>query len=70
MTDNEKSITSQAISAVSTAVHALPPAFVVLALLNLAFIGALFWYLLTQQADRTTLLKQVLETCTVGPQAR
>jgi hypothetical protein len=64
VTDNEKSITSQAITAVSSAVHGMPPAYIVQLLLNMVFIGVLFWYLLQQQEDRTALLKQVLDTCT------
>jgi len=65
MTNSERGALSQAIDAVSNAIHAMPPAFVVLALLNCFFLGALFFYLLEQQEDRTHLLKQVLDSCVV-----
>jgi hypothetical protein len=65
VTNNEKGTVAAAIDAVSNAVHALPPAFVVLALMNAIFLGALFFYLLEQQSDRTQLLKQVLDSCVV-----
>ena len=65
MTNNEKGTIAQAIDAVSGAIHALPPAFAILALLNCVFLGVLFWYLLVQQDDRTALLRQVLEHCVV-----
>jgi hypothetical protein len=65
MTESERGTISQAIRAVSDAVHALPPAFVILALMNCVFLGALFFYLLEQQSDRTGLLKQVLDSCVV-----
>lgn len=63
MTNNERGTVAQAIDAVSAAVHAMPPAFIALTFMNVAFVAALFWYLHVQQADRTDLLRQVLETC-------
>ena len=63
MTSNERGTVAQAIDAVSAAVHAMPPAFIALTLMNVAFIVALFWYLHVQQDDRTELLRQVLNTC-------
>lgn len=63
MTEGERSIASEALSAVSGAMRALPPAFIALVLLNVTFIAVLFYYLLEQQADRTALLTQVLRDC-------
>ena len=64
MTKDEKGVVGQAIDAVSNAVNVLPPAFLVLAALNVIFVGVLFWYLLQQQSDRTALLRDILNSCT------
>jgi hypothetical protein len=66
VTDNEKGVVGQAIDAVSHAVTVLPPAFIVLGVLNVIFIAVTFYYLLVQQADRTALLRDILNTCTTA----
>jgi hypothetical protein len=63
--DAEKGMVAQAIKAVSDVAHSLPPSFIILALLNCFFIVVLFYYLLEQQADRTALLKQMIESCLI-----
>ena len=66
MTEAEKGgLVTQAIKAVGDVANSLPPAFIILAVLNCVFLGALFFYLLEQQSDRTGLLKQVLDSCVV-----
>jgi len=65
VTDNEKGMVAQAFGAMNHAVRVLPPAFIVMALLNIMFLAVTFYYLLVQQADRTELLRQILTTCTV-----
>ena len=65
VTDNERGITSQAIEAVSSAVRILPPAFVVLVLLNVVFLGVQAVYLHRLQEDRVTLTQRLLDSCTI-----
>ena len=41
----------------------IPPIFLFTLLINCLFIGMLFWFLSTQQADRTLLLSKTIDVC-------
>jgi hypothetical protein len=47
----------------NTIVGALPPAFLLLVLLNLAFLGLVMWFIDDQIQQRTDLVRRVVEHC-------
>lgn len=44
-------------------ISALPPAFLLLCLINAAFIGVVLWFLDDQLDQRTVLVKTLVERC-------
>ena len=44
-------------------IGALPPAFLLLVLINVAFLGMVMWFLNNQIAERTRLVSQLLDRC-------
>ena len=44
-------------------ISALPPAFILLALLNIAFIGAMMWFLEDQMAQRNAMAEKLFNRC-------
>ena len=44
-------------------IGALPPAFLMLVLLNLAFLGMVMWFLADQIDRRTALVTQIVTRC-------
>lgn len=44
-------------------ISALPPAFLLLVLINAAFLGLVLWFLNNQQAQRTELVGKLVDRC-------
>ena len=63
MTDAESGIISKAIGVAGRTLGRMPPAFTVLLLLNIVFVGTDLLFRLEQQDDRTGLLAKVLDKC-------
>lgn len=51
-------------------VAALPPAFLALCMINVVFIGGVFWYEQHQNALRAQLINKLLDTCALTLQQR
>jgi hypothetical protein len=65
MTDQPQStgIVGSITDVAKAAVGALPPAFLMLVILNIVFIGLVMWFLDSQIATRTHLVERIVETC-------
>ena len=48
---------------IETIVGTLPPAFLVLVTINLAFLGVVLWFLDSQLEARTVLLGRIIDRC-------
>jgi hypothetical protein len=46
-----------------TALTTVPPAFLLLAILNVAFLFAMGWVMLSQNASRERVLAQIITSC-------
>lgn len=44
-------------------VKSLPPAFIMLVLINVVFLGMILWFLNTQLTQRTALVQQLVDKC-------
>ena len=53
----------EAIGVAGRTLGRMPPAFTVLLVLNIIFVGGDLLFRLEQQTDRTELLKQILDNC-------
>lgn len=56
-------LTGQAIDTTGRLLGSLPPSFLVLALLNILFLGGVLWFLNSQTVQRTAILSRVLDAC-------
>ena len=59
-------IPGKAIDAGKAVLTALPPAFLLLCLINAAFIAAVLWFLDVQLAQRMELANKILDACLQG----
>jgi hypothetical protein len=63
MTDGEQQQVGVIAGISQRLITALPAAYLIMLLLNLAFIGALFWLLQNQNASRERVLMPLLDSC-------
>lgn len=63
MTDQEQGVVSSVVGLSKSIVTTLPPAFLMLLLLNIAFIGIVFWFLDDQMASRMAMLNKIIDHC-------
>jgi hypothetical protein len=61
--DNNPSITGAAAKLGQSVIGALPPAFLLLCLINVMFIGVVMWFLNEQINDRTQIVSHLLDRC-------
>ena len=63
MSDEPETVVGAASKFAQSLVGALPPAFLLLCLLNVAFLGMVMWFLADQVDRRTTLVSTVITRC-------
>ena len=63
MTDAETGVISKAIGVAGRTLGRMPPAFTVLLVLNIVFVGTDLWFRFEQLEDRTGLLTKILDSC-------
>ena len=64
MSDTEPTTVSGAVDRLGRAlIGALPPAFLLLCVINLAFLGLVLWFLDHLQAQRTAMVGKLVDQC-------
>lgn len=63
MSSEPEGITERAIDASRAILTTLPPAFLMLVLLNIAFLGMILWFLESQIEQRTAVVSKVIDVC-------
>ena len=67
MSDGDGTIPGAVARVSQTLIGALPPAFVLLLLINVIFLGIVMWFIDDQIQQRTELVEKVIERCLVKP---
>lgn len=63
MTDTNPSLVGGVTRISQALIGSLPPAFLILVLMNTAFLGGILWFLDSQNEQRVLLVKTVVEKC-------
>jgi hypothetical protein len=64
MPDGDQSNVPGAVSKISQSlISALPPAFLLLVLINAGFLGMVMWFLNNQMEQRTVLVQKLIDRC-------
>jgi hypothetical protein len=59
----DEGLAARAIDASRALLGDLPPAFLLLVLLNVAFLGMVLWFLTAQIEQRTAIVGRVIDVC-------
>lgn len=60
---SEQGPAAAAIDASRQVLAALPPAFLMLVLMNIAFLGMVLWFLTSQIEQRTAIVAKMIDVC-------